>query len=67
MADGGDSNRIRVIDGDRVFTLAGGRGEGYDDGRGSEARFHTPSGVAVADDATVYVADTGNHRIRRRG
>ena len=65
VADGGDSNRIRVIDGDRVFTLAGGRGEGYDDGRGSEARFHTPSGVAVADDATVYVADTGNHRIRR--
>jgi DNA-binding beta-propeller fold protein YncE len=65
VADGGDSNRIRAIDGGRVFTVAGGHGEGFGDGRGSCARFHTPSGIAVADDATVYVADTGNHRIRR--
>ena len=65
VADGGDSNRIRAIDGGRVFTVAGGRGEGFDDGPGRDARFHTPSGIAVADDGTVYVADTGNHRIRR--
>ena len=65
VADGGDSNRIRAIDGGRVFTVAGGRGEGFDDGPGRDARFHTPSGIAVADDGAVYVADTGNHRIRR--
>lgn len=65
VADGGESNRIRAVDGGRVFTVAGGLGEGFGDGPGRDARFHTPSGIAVSDDGTVYVADTGNHRIRR--
>jgi sugar lactone lactonase YvrE len=64
VADGGDSNRIRAIDGGRVVTIAGDV-EGHQDGPSSRARFHTPSGVAVAADGTIYVADTGNHRIRR--
>jgi DNA-binding beta-propeller fold protein YncE len=65
VADGGDSNRIRLVDGDQVITVAGSGAEGYQDGPSLRARFHTPSGVAVADDGTIYVADTGNHRIRR--
>lgn len=32
-------------------------------GPGPKARFHRPCGLAVADDC-IYVADTGNHRIR---
>src|SRR5581483_1985735 len=35
------------------------------DGVGSAARFTYPSGVAVDAGATVYVADTSNHAIRR--
>eukprot|EP00903_Cladosiphon_okamuranus_P018631 g17149.t3 len=49
-----------------VFTLAGGSGEtGYADGVGAAALFNDPQDVAVDADANVYVADTGNHRIRR--
>ncbi|CAN0004921.1 unnamed protein product, partial [Ectocarpus fasciculatus] len=49
-----------------VFTLAGGSGEaGYADGSGTAALFNDPQDVAVDADANVYVADTGNHRIRR--
>ncbi|CAM9983282.1 unnamed protein product [Ectocarpus sp. 6 AP-2014] len=49
-----------------VFTLAGGSGEaGYADGSGTTALFNDPQDVAVDAHANVYVADTGNHRIRR--
>jgi hypothetical protein len=65
IADAGECNSIRALDGDRVVTVAGGAGEGYADGRGTAARFHTPSGLAVAPGGAIYVADTGNHRIRR--
>src|SRR5206468_12494596 len=65
VADGGESNAIRRLspDGD-VTTLAGGA-EGFADGVGTDARFNTPSGLAVDAAGAVYVADTGNHAIRR--
>jgi DNA-binding beta-propeller fold protein YncE len=66
VADAGDSNRIRQIDtAGRVSTLAGGAGEGSRDGAGRAAAFHTPSGLALATDGSLYVADTGANRIRR--
>ncbi|MCD9004919.1 gluconolaconase [Luteimonas sp. XNQY3] len=65
VADGGASNRIRRVHPDgRVDTLAGSL-EGFVDGRGADARFHTPSGLAIDAGGTLYVADTGNHAIRR--
>ena len=65
VADGGDSNSVRRISVDgMVSTVAGGR-EGFRDGIGAMARLNTPSGVAVDRDGTIYVADTGNHAIRR--
>jgi sugar lactone lactonase YvrE len=35
------------------------------DGSHSVARFNQPTGIAIAKDGTIYVADTGNNRIRR--
>jgi DNA-binding beta-propeller fold protein YncE len=49
-----------------VTTLAGMAGEaGFIDGPARQARFLAPSGLALAPDGSLLVADTGNHRIRR--
>ena len=65
VADAGDNNRIlyRWLDGD--FHLLAGGGEGFADGRGAAAAFNTPSGIALDRHGNLYVADTGNHAIRR--
>lgn len=38
---------------------------GYEDATGSNARFLFPTDVAVAADGNIYVADAGNHCIRK--
>ena len=65
VADGGDSNRIRRISTDGIVSTVAGREEGLTDGIAEMARLRTPSGIAVDRDGTLYVADTGNHVIRR--
>ncbi len=65
VADAGDSNAIRRVTlAGEVATLAGGV-EGFADGVGSSARFNSPSGVVIDGQGTLYIADTGNHAIRR--
>ena len=65
VSDGGDNDRIRVLRPDgSVATLAGGI-EGFQDGQGAAARFDTPSGLALDAIGNLYVADTGNHAIRK--
>jgi sugar lactone lactonase YvrE len=39
--------------------------DGYADGNGTSARFHTPIGIAVDVSGNMYVADMGDHRIRK--
>lgn len=51
-----------------VTHLAGTRGGGgHQDGQGSAARFLSMDAVAVDRAGNVYVADTGNHTIRKIG
>ncbi len=49
-----------------VTTVAGLAGaSGSTDGAGLDARFNAPAGIVVDDAGAVYVADTGNHTIRK--
>ena len=66
VSDAGDSNRIRKISPDgRVETFSGNGTESFADGPGLQAAFNTPSGLAIDEAGNVYVADTGNNRIRK--
>jgi DNA-binding beta-propeller fold protein YncE/tetratricopeptide (TPR) repeat protein len=40
-----------------------GEASGFFDGKTKEGRLRSPNGVAINEEGTVYVADTGNHRI----
>jgi len=42
-----------------------GSSEGAADGQAAQATFRSPAGVAVDGEDVVYVADTGNHTIRK--
>lgn len=65
VADFGN-NCIRKIDiHANVTTVAGVPGvSGYRDGKPKEALFNMPYDVAVTPDGILYVADTGNNRVR---
>lgn len=65
VADLGN-HAIRIVSlSGKVTTLAGTGVAGMVDGAVEEAQFDEPKDVAVAEDGTIYVTDTGNHRIRR--
>jgi sugar lactone lactonase YvrE len=65
VADAGRADRIRrITSGGIVSTLAGGT-SGFIDGDGTAAAFSTPSGLTLGGDGTLYLADTGNHAVRR--
>jgi len=62
-----DSHTIRKITpAGMVSTLAGMQGQaGSADGSGTAARFTSPVGVATDSAGNIYVADFGNHTIRK--
>ncbi|MCM3038592.1 S-layer homology domain-containing protein [Paenibacillus motobuensis] len=59
---------IRKVDvSGRISTVAGGKGSGYsgDGGSATSAKLSYPEGVAVDSSGNLYIADKGNHRIRK--
>jgi len=64
IADSGH-NRILVTTRSGILLRQyGSTSEGFLDGNGESAAFNNPQGMVLADDF-LYVADTGNHAIRR--
>jgi sugar lactone lactonase YvrE len=62
-----DLYKIRKVTSTGVVTsIAGALGSAGDaDGPGSSARFNTPAGLASDIAGNIYVADVGNHKIRK--
>jgi sugar lactone lactonase YvrE len=62
------NHRVRRIDSSGIITTVAGNGTQGDSGDGGPAlaaRLSHPHGVAVGADGTLYIADTGNSRVRR--
>jgi streptogramin lyase len=63
-----ENHAIRRIDRKTgiITTVAGGRkGSGGDGGPAARAELNRPHGLLIVEDGTMYIADSGNHRIRR--
>ena len=59
------NNVVRYFDDANVFTAVGSGVAGLDNGRGIDSQFSHPTGLATDNLGNAYVADTGNHVIRR--
>jgi DNA-binding CsgD family transcriptional regulator/DNA-binding beta-propeller fold protein YncE len=62
-----NNHRVRAVDhGGIINTIAGDgiQGFGGDGGPAASARLSLPSDIAFARDGTLYIADTGNARVR---
>lgn len=73
-ADGGyliadsDNDRVRKVSPSGIITTVAGngtRGFGGDGGPATAAALNAPYGVSALPDGSFYIADSGNHRIRR--
>jgi sugar lactone lactonase YvrE len=67
LADTLENTILEVTAAGAVITLAGTGSPGSADGPASTASFNGPTGIAVNGTGNIYVADTGNNRIRRIG
>lgn len=66
VADTGSHTIRRIAPDGTVTTLAGAPGQPRQvDGEGAAARFRSPAGIAVDGQGNVFVADRGNHAVRR--
>ena len=61
------NNRIRVVNANGTISTVAGTGVaayGGDGGPATEARLRAPRDIAIANDGTLFIADSSNHRIR---
>jgi protein kinase-like protein/NHL repeat-containing protein len=68
IADAGD-NRIRRVERDGTMSTVAGTGsagDGGDGGKATDAELDHPTGIDFGPDGTLYIADSGNERIRAR-
>jgi YD repeat-containing protein len=62
----GDGSRMQAtVVGNSISTVAGGGSSLGDGGPATDARFYLPHTMAVAPDGSLYIADAGQHRVRR--
>jgi sugar lactone lactonase YvrE len=61
------NNRIRKVSGGTITTVAGNGNQGFsgDGGPATSASLNQPQGVAVDSVGNLYIADSGNERIRK--
>ena len=64
VADSGHHRLLLLDGGGRLVRTMGSGLEGFSDGPADTASFRAPQGMAERDGA-LYVADTGNHAVRR--
>ena len=67
IADSGN-NRIRKVTPQGVISTVAGNGQQGNQGDGGQAtaaRLRNPYDVAVTADGTMYIADRGNHKVRK--
>jgi thiol-disulfide isomerase/thioredoxin/sugar lactone lactonase YvrE len=69
LADSGHNQIVVLDDAGRELSRYGSGAPGFADGERETARFNAPQGLICGADAegnlVIYVADTGNHAIRR--
>ncbi|MBS0590108.1 MAG: redoxin domain-containing protein [Proteobacteria bacterium] len=64
LADAGHNQIVLLDDAGRDVRRFGSGETGFRDGAASAASFNHPQGL-IADDTAIFIADTGNHAIRR--
>jgi uncharacterized protein (TIGR03437 family) len=66
VADTGNQRIRRITPDGAIHTVAGNGGQGYsgDGGAATSAQLNLPAGLAVDVAGNIYVADTGNNRLR---
>ena len=67
IADTGNHRIRKVPRGGTIATAAGSASGGFggDEGPATSARLNAPRGVELAADGTLFIADTGNNRVRK--